>query len=93
MPDAGIYDIGEGVILQATFTVGGVLTNPGAVTLKVEKPDGTVSTVSASSSSTGVYTGTFVPTMAGDHFYRFAGTAPAVGVEQGMFVVRVQRAV
>jgi hypothetical protein len=85
------YDIGDNVILSATFTVNGVLTDPTAVACRVRNPDQSVTTITASKTSTGVYTATFTPTMKGEHWYRFEGTGTAKGADEAAFVVDPQR--
>lgn len=70
----------------------GKLVAPGAVTFKVRLPDGTsVGPTAATTVSAGRYTGTFDPTIAGQHFYNFAGTSPAKATDEREFIVRERR--
>jgi len=86
------YDIGDTIKLTGTFTVGGVLTAPTAVTMKVKNlSTGVTTTVTPTSPSTGVYTGNFDPVNAGEHWYRVAGTGTAKSAAEDTFVVREQR--
>lgn len=88
----GPYDIGDRVTLDVTFTnAGGTATSPTTVTLQVTPPGGTATTVSNSAGATGVYTATYDPTVAGIHYYRWAGTGALVVAEEGQFHVRPRR--
>lgn len=86
------YDIGDVVKLTGTFRdVDGDLANPTTVTLTVLEPDGTTSTPSASSSSTGIYTATVTIDQSGTWRYRWEGTGDVVTAEEGSFDVRPRR--
>lgn len=81
------FPIGDTVRLTFKFRVDDVLTDPTAVTVTVEEPDGTDNTPTATKTSTGIYTATFVPDQAGYHRFKVTGTGPAPGVREGTFYV------
>jgi hypothetical protein len=94
----GRYVLGEPVGLTAEFRdANGVLTNPGAVTFLVKRPDGTedtytsASTPAVSNPSAGSFalalTYAELPAV-GVYRYRAEGTSPASGVSEGDFAVR-----
>lgn len=96
MPDEGPYDLGDDVILTATFTttVAGVdtPTNPTVVVCTVEAPDGTITTINnPTNPSVGVFEATFTPVVSGEHWYRFVGTGAAKAAGERSFSVRPQR--
>lgn len=72
-------------------TRAGTPADPSTVTCKVALPDGTESTVTASSTLVGLWKATFTPTIDGDHYYRFIGTGPASGDGWKKFRVRPER--
>lgn len=87
------YDRGDLVRLTATFTVSGVATDPGAVTLYLRAPDGTLSTLTYAGGAitkvaTGVYRYDYNASAAGDVSYRWAGTSPAQAADQSVFFVK-----
>jgi hypothetical protein len=85
------YDIGDDVLLQATFEgLDGTPTSPDAVTCGVKSPDGAITAVGLSEVSTGVFEGTYAPVMHGQHWYRFEGTGVIRAAAEGMFNVRTQ---
>jgi hypothetical protein len=77
------YEIGEPVVLEATFG-----QPPNTVVATVVKPDGTASTPTVDSSRAPIYTVTVVATDAGTWGYRFEGSGGYTGVEEGYFVVQ-----
>jgi hypothetical protein len=81
------FDIGDVVTLDFTDSVNGVLTDPTALTLTITLPDGTTSPVTPSHTSTGVYAGTYVPTMNGLHSYVWQATGVGQSTERGEFWV------
>lgn len=86
------YDIGDQVRVQATFTNSeGALTDP-TVVLTVERPNGSVSTVSTTNPSTGVYQGLVTTDAEGHWHYRFQGSGALIAAEVGEFYVRRRRA-
>jgi hypothetical protein len=88
----GRYDIGDDVVLRATFKdLDGVLTSPFAVACRVMDPAGTVTTVTASEASAGVWEATFAPTVHGGHWYRFEGTGTVRAAGEQAFIVSAQR--
>jgi len=87
MPDAPTFVVGQQIVLQGTFkNRAGTLTNPTTVVLKVTDPAGTTTTVTNAQQSTGVYEGTFTPTIAGDHYWSMKGTAGLIAAGREMFV-------
>lgn len=88
-----IYDIGDTPIVKATFKVDGIETDPGEVTLKVQDPDGDVQTYTLSGATIvrtgeGVYEKSLSASKPGKWHYRWVGTDPAAGAEEGWFRVR-----
>ncbi len=93
MTTANTYDKGDGVTLEATFTVGSVLTDPTTVTLKVKDPDGTITTYTytggtVTKTSTGLYTKTITVSNDGAWYYRYEGTGAVQAAGEVMFKVR-----
>lgn len=84
----GRYTKGEEVRLTGTFRVGGALTDPGAVTLKIRDPEGTQTTPTTTKSGTGIYFADLTAALEGLYHYRFEGTAPALGAAEGKLEVR-----
>ena len=72
----GSYDLGDKVYLTwNTVDSSGAAVNPGTVTLNITQPDGTTSSVTTSTSTTGTYTASFLPTQVGRHIVAWnAGT-------------------
>ena len=88
------YDIGDVWRPQATFTVGGVETDPTAIVYRVQEPDGTITTASVSNpgalttassplarSTAGVFVYSRSLDAAGHWYYRIEGTGSAAGAE------------
>lgn len=75
----------------SNLAVVGNPTPPDTVTCKVELPDGTESTVAATSIATGRYRAIYTPALDGDHYYRFTGTGAAEADGWRKFVVRPER--
>jgi hypothetical protein len=88
------YDRGDLVRITATFTAGGVNTDPSAVYLYLRAPDGTLTTLqygvdaAVVKTSTGVYRYDYSATSKGDVYYRWAGTGAAQAADQGTFFVQ-----
>jgi hypothetical protein len=88
------YDRGDLIRITATFTVGGVATDPTAVYLYLRAPDGTLTTLqygvdaSLTKTATGAYRYDYSATARGDVYYRWAGTGAAQAAEQGTFFVQ-----
>lgn len=85
------YDAGTLVRVSATFKdISGTLTDPGAVTVTISKPDGTTSSGTATKDSTGVYHYDVDTTgyPGGVIGYKFSGTSPAQVVGDTTFYLR-----
>jgi hypothetical protein len=92
------YDVGETVILTATFrNEDGDLATPTTTTLYIERPDGTTDTVNDASLtdvSAGVLEYADTCEARGNTWYRFVGvTSSRTVVEEGRYVGRRQHAV
>jgi hypothetical protein len=86
------YDIGDEIVLQGTFEdLTGDVEDPTSVACRVKSPDGTITTLSASKVSTGVYTASFGPSIEGVHWYRFEGTGAVTAAGERSFIVRIQQ--
>lgn len=83
------YEIGDGVRLACTFTdaINGALVDPTTVTLALRLPDGTTPTTSPVKDSTGKYFFDFTTTLAGVHWFRWAGTGSFASASEGAFAV------
>lgn len=69
------FPVGTGVRLRAEFhDEAGALANPDSVTLKIAAPGGTPTTVSAQSTTVGVWTYVLLLAVPGDYKYTFTGT-------------------
>ena len=89
------YDIGDVVTLRATFRdAAGALANPGAVTLSVRKPDGTLvaPAPTATNPSVGMWEYALSPDQSGWWTYRFTGTGANAAAEEARLFVRTPRA-
>lgn len=82
------YDIGDVAVLRATFTIDDVLTTPTTATLVVLLPDGTTTSPTPTTPSTGVKRAEVPITMSGNWHYRWVGTGAAAGAAEGVLVVR-----
>jgi hypothetical protein len=83
------HDIGDVVELEGKFTdVAGAPANPGAVALRIRKPDGTVLTPTPTSSVVGTWSHTFSVDLSGWWNFRFIGTGANAAAEEGRFFVR-----
>lgn len=86
---ATIYDIGDRVMLSATFKASdGVGTDPTTVVLKVMAPDGTSTTPTPTSEGFGVYWHPLDLTQAGRWVFRWTGTGAVIATEEGTIDVR-----
>jgi hypothetical protein len=95
---ADAYDVGETVVLRATFLdEDGALTTPDTTTLYIQRPDGSVDTVenaSLSTPSVGVKTYADTCEARGITWYRFKGVSGgSTVIEQGYYWGRRQQAV
>jgi hypothetical protein len=85
----GSYDLGDKVYLTwNTYDSAGAAVNPGTVTLNITQPDGSTTSVSTTSSSTGVYTASFLPTLAGRHILAWSATGSYPQAFSDIFEVR-----
>jgi hypothetical protein len=82
------YDIGDVVVIEATFTVDGAETAPTSRECRIKKPDGTVISVTLMEVSPGVYEAEFSPLVAGSYKYRVTGFGAAAASEEHSFTVR-----
>lgn len=88
------YDKGDVVVCAVEFTAGGGFVDPGALSFKVRKPDGTVTTyvygVDAQlvRESQGVYEVDVVADEEGTWQYRFEGTGASQSASEGEFYVK-----
>jgi hypothetical protein len=83
------HDVGDVVELQANFAdLAGAPANPGAVAVRVVKPDGTILTPTPTSGAVGVWTATVSLDLSGWWAYRFAGTGANAAAEEARFYVR-----
>lgn len=96
---ANTYDVGDVVVLEATFTTtdDNTDTDPNTVALTVRRPDGTLDEIDAGdidNPAVGSYRHDYeledgYPP--GTVHYRWEGTGTAAGAEEGAFVVRHRR--
>ena len=90
---ANTYDIGALIRVSGTFQVGGVDTDPTAVTVKHRKPDGTLVTkvfvtdAEVVKDATGQYHMDIDIDAAGQWWYRFEGTGTAQTAEEKNFFI------
>ena len=86
---SGSYDLGDKVYLTwNTVDSSGNAVNPGTVTLNITQPDGTTSSVTTATSTTGTYTASFLPTLAGRHILAWAATGSYPQAFSDVFEVR-----
>ncbi|MGE0722817.1 MAG: hypothetical protein AB7O45_00505 [Alphaproteobacteria bacterium] len=86
---AGLYDLGDVVRLEATFTnTAGTAVDPSTVALTVKPPSGANETPTPSNPSVGTYRYDYTPTLEGLYRYRFVGTGSNAGAEEGHFTVK-----
>ena len=89
-----VYDIGDLVILKATFLVEETPTDPSTVTFRLLRPDKTKLVYvyetddELTQLSEGVYEVEIPITKSGTWIYRFEGTGDAVAAEEASFNVR-----
>lgn len=79
--------VGDTYTATATFTVGGVLTNPTSISLTVTAPDGTATSPTPTNDSTGVYHYDQALSSAGVWSFVFTGTGTAAGVQTSTITV------
>jgi hypothetical protein len=92
---ASTYDIGDMVRISGAFSQGGTPIDPGAVTLKVELPDGTPTTytypATMTKDSTGNYHVDISITQQGTYQYRWTSTGGGAASEENWFQVRTRK--
>lgn len=85
------FFVGQDVRLKASFreTVGNALVDPATVTLRVREPSGTVNVYDDEvvRDSTGLYHFDYPTSVAGRYTFRFEGSSPGQGVDEGAFRV------
>ncbi len=87
------YQPGDTVRLSTTFTVSGTLTDPSAVTLTVQAPDGTATSyvyltdAEVVKDATGTFHADIVFATAGIWTWKWLGTGTAAGVDEGTLTV------
>ena len=87
------YTVGDKIRVSVTFTVSSTATDPTIVTIKYKTPSGAATTwvygtdIQVIKSSTGNYYADISATEGGLWPYRWEGTGPAHGAEQGNFIV------
>jgi hypothetical protein len=86
---SGSYDLGDKVYLSwNTVDSSGAAVNPGTVTLNITLPDATNVSVTTSTSVTGTYTGSYLPTQVGRHILAWAATGAYPQAFSDIFEVR-----
>lgn len=84
-----MYDLGDPVPLSVTVKdSSGALANAGAVTLTITLPDGSSASPAVTNSSTGVYTATYTPAVAGRFAVRWVATGANACAFSDVFDVR-----
>lgn len=92
-----MYDIGQGVVLSAIFTVANVLTDPTTVALVYRTPDGVETILTYANSqitkdATGKYHVNLSATQFGSTVYAWLATGTDQTSIDGSFMVRRQEA-
>ncbi len=90
-----VYDIGDQARVSAAFTLvsNGAAADPSAISCKVRKPDGTVTTLvygtdaALVKDSTGNYHADVTIDQFGRWFYRFTGTGSVIAADELWFDV------
>lgn len=90
------FDIGDAVTVSATFTDrDGAAADPSTVTLRIKKPDDTVTVVNQGSltneSAVGAWSYTVTIDQAGQWWVRWEGTGTVTAAEEEMFYVRARK--
>lgn len=65
----------------------GVLTDPSTVKSQIRTPAGTETEISNTNESTGVFSATYTPTVAGTYVYRWHSTGPTCVTEDVFFAL------
>lgn len=78
------YQVGDGFVLTGTFyDIDGALADPTDVVMKVKDPAGTITELTPTNTSVGVYTGEFEATISGTYYWRIAGTGAVKAADEG----------
>lgn len=89
MATFGIFDIGDGIRLTATFSdLSGIVTDPSVVTFKMLDPLGDLTTPAVHNVTVGVYYADFLAATKGTHSFRWEATGAVTAAEEGQFTVR-----
>lgn len=80
-------NLGDVVVLEATFRVNGTLSDPTTVACTITTPSGPIPAINATKVSLGVYRVNYTPTATGMYTYAFAGTGPVQGAARSFFRV------
>jgi hypothetical protein len=81
------FVVGDTIKFSAEFRVNDVLTDPTAVALTIEEPNGDDQTPGVTNDGTGLRSGTFVPDQTGYHHWRWNSTGTAAGRKEGTIYV------
>lgn len=87
------FPLGQPLVVDATFSVAGVPTDPTAITFRIREPDGDILQYTWPPNgvivkiSNGVFQGQATPTKLGMHGYRMIATGTAAGVIEDTFLV------
>jgi hypothetical protein len=85
-------DRGDLVRLTRTFTnIAGVAADPSSVAVRVQDPNGTVTTPVVTNDAVGSYYADVTPDVSGRWDYRWATTGDPQTNEEGYFIVRRRR--
>ena len=85
----GSYDLGDKVYLTwNTVDSSGSAVNPGTVTLNITLPDASTVSVTTSTSTTGTYTASYLPTQVGRHILAWSATGTWPQAFSDIFEVR-----
>jgi hypothetical protein len=85
----GSYDLGDKVYFTwSTVDSSGAAVNPGTVTASVTLPDGTNTSISTSTATTGSYTASYLPTQVGRHIVAWSATGTWPQAYSDVFEVR-----
>jgi len=83
------YDLGDKVYLSwSTVDSAGAPVNPGTVTASVTLPDGTSTSLTTATATTGTYTTNYLPTQVGRHVYGWIATGAYPQAYNDIFEVR-----
>jgi len=85
----GSYDLGDKVYLTwNTVDSSGSAVNPGTVTINITLPDASTVSVTTSTSTTGTYTASYLPTQVGRHILAWSATGTWPQAFSDIFEVR-----